>query len=97
MMMMTIKSQQNEVNSKSSISQAVLATFYTEEDNNNNNNNNNNKLADKVNLEPSSPQTAVIHSGNNKGKGKSSLKPSCLFSEDKEEIHAFLAQVLNMA
>ena len=92
-MMMTIKSQQNEVNSKSSIPQAVLATFYTKEDNNNNNN----KLADKVNLEPSSPQTAMIHFGNNKGKGKSSLKPSCLFSEDKEEIHAFSAQVLNMA
>ena len=94
MMMMTIKSQQNEVNSKSSISQAVLATFYTKEDNNNNNNN---KLADKVNLKPSSPQTAVIHSGNNKGKGKSPLKPSYLFSEDKKEIHAFSAQVLNMA
>ena len=81
---------------KSSIPPAAAATFYTKDDNNNNNNNNN-KLVNEVNPKPSSPQTPMMCSGNNKGKGKSPLKPGCLSSEDKEEICTFSVQVLNMA
>ena len=86
----------NKVDPKSSIPPAVVATFYTKDDNNNNNNNNN-ELADKVDPKPSSPQTPTACSGNDKGKGKSPLKPGHLSLEDKEEICIFLAQVLNMA
>ena len=94
----------NEVDPESSIPPAAVATFYTEDDDNNDNNDNDNdnndndnKLVDEVDPEPSSPQTPMVRSGNDKGKEKSPLKPGCLSSEDKEEICAFSVQVLNMA
>ncbi|KAI0245344.1 hypothetical protein BJV78DRAFT_1158716 [Lactifluus subvellereus] len=53
--------------------------------------------SDAVDRELNSPQTTAASSSKGKGKGKAPLKCGPLSAEDKEEIHVFSTQVLEMA